>query len=413
MITSHSTTTRYDGNPNNNNGGLRRCPFTCRAWSGTVVDIDEDIAMLFGNDDFEDDASKGFDEEEPSSIYEVGGPSTTAAEGPSFPLQAPGLPIPPSVIEDLSTRLGSWGGWRGVVKKSDPVSDAEVRQLCYYWGDFGPKGFLLLMDIAGDGVPMGSYKEQHNSAAADNGPQDKQSNGAHDGSPLTAIGQCIERMKKERFDEDDIIVRMEERKDWRFQSNGDIRSHPGEPIKVANALSRMLDYGWPESNRDLVKIISKELGHLASQVMNVIVIFRGLNRLFDLQLQSRLVAVDGSDGTEHGYQGRIMGEPLSPDRVFDFPADESEPHPACDFFALGPLPGYAGNPNNNNGWIEVDVPLLGELGVVTDEPMVGPMVDEIIEPIVEAKDQMIALVVDMDEEIAMLFSNDDFEDDAS
>ncbi|GKB62115.1 hypothetical protein Tco_0918301, partial [Tanacetum coccineum] len=41
------------------------------------------------------------------SIYEVGGPSTTAAEGQSFPLQAPGLPIPPSVIEDLSTRLGN------------------------------------------------------------------------------------------------------------------------------------------------------------------------------------------------------------------------------------------------------------------------------------------------------------------
>ncbi|GKE57516.1 hypothetical protein Tco_1496701, partial [Tanacetum coccineum] len=89
--------------------------------------MDEDIAMLFGNDDFKDDASKGFDEEEiwevneewlmapitpppmlavqPSSVYEVGGPSTAAAEGPSFPLQAPGLPIPPSVIEDLSTRL--------------------------------------------------------------------------------------------------------------------------------------------------------------------------------------------------------------------------------------------------------------------------------------------------------------------
>nr|GEU77964.1 ribonuclease H-like domain-containing protein [Tanacetum cinerariifolium] len=26
-----------------------------------------------------------------------------------------------------------------------------------------------------------------------------------------------------------------------------------------------------------------------------------------------------------------MGEPLSPDRVFDFPMDEPEPHPACDF----------------------------------------------------------------------------------
>ncbi|GJX50847.1 hypothetical protein Tco_0277692 [Tanacetum coccineum] len=40
------------------------------------------------------------------SVYEVGGPSTTAAEGPSFPHSALGLPIPPSVIEDLSTYLG-------------------------------------------------------------------------------------------------------------------------------------------------------------------------------------------------------------------------------------------------------------------------------------------------------------------
>nr|GEV20003.1 uncharacterized mitochondrial protein AtMg00810-like [Tanacetum cinerariifolium] len=43
----------------------------------------------------------------PPSIYEVGGPSTAAAEGPSFPYPAPGLPVPPSVIEDLSTRLGN------------------------------------------------------------------------------------------------------------------------------------------------------------------------------------------------------------------------------------------------------------------------------------------------------------------
>ncbi|GKB35316.1 hypothetical protein Tco_0880258 [Tanacetum coccineum] len=108
-----------------------------------------------------------------------------------------------------------------------------------------------------------------------------------------------------------------------------------------------------------------------------------------------------------------MGEPLSPDRVFDFLADEPKPHPADDFFAPGSLPGYAGNPNNNNGWIEADVPLLGELGVVADEPMVGPIVDEVAEPVAKAEEQMIASVVDMDEDIAMLFGDDDFEDDAS
>ncbi|GKE04013.1 hypothetical protein Tco_1396031 [Tanacetum coccineum] len=108
-----------------------------------------------------------------------------------------------------------------------------------------------------------------------------------------------------------------------------------------------------------------------------------------------------------------MGEPLSLDRVFDFPADEPEPHLAYDFFAPGPLPRYAGNPNNNNGWIEADVPLLEELGVVAEEPMVGPIIDEVAEPIVEAEEQMIALVVDMEKDIVLLFGDDDFKDDAS
>ncbi|GJV85539.1 hypothetical protein Tco_1525437 [Tanacetum coccineum] len=106
-----------------------------------------------------------------------------------------------------------------------------------------------------------------------------------------------------------------------------------------------------------------------------------------------------------------MGEPLSPDRMFDFPMDEPEPHPAYDFFAPEPLPGYAGNPNNNNGWIEADVPLLGELGAKADELMVVPLVDEIAEPMVEMEEQMIALVIDMEEDIAMLFGDGDFSDD--
>nr|GEU72281.1 subtilisin-like protease SBT1.8 [Tanacetum cinerariifolium] len=82
----------------------------------------------------------------------------------------------------------------------------------------------------------------------------------------------------------------------------------------------------------------------------------------------------------------IMGEPLSLDHVFDFPVDEPEPHPAYDFFAPRPLLGYAAN-----------------------EPMVGPMVDEIVEPIVEVEEQMITPVVGMDEDITMLFGDDDFE----
>nr|GEY94907.1 hypothetical protein [Tanacetum cinerariifolium] len=108
-----------------------------------------------------------------------------------------------------------------------------------------------------------------------------------------------------------------------------------------------------------------------------------------------------------------MGEPLSPDRVFDFPMDEPEPHPAYDFFAPGPIPGYAGNLNNNNGWIEAYVPSLRELRAVVDEPTVGPLVDEIAELIVKAEQQVIALVIDMEEDITMLFSDGNFSDNDS
>nr|GEU59722.1 reverse transcriptase domain-containing protein [Tanacetum cinerariifolium] len=59
------------------------------------------------------------------SIYKVGGPTTTAAEGQFFPLPTPRNPIPPSLIKDLSTRLGDLEyGHEKLVKKV--MSDAEV-----------------------------------------------------------------------------------------------------------------------------------------------------------------------------------------------------------------------------------------------------------------------------------------------
>nr|GEX33283.1 hypothetical protein [Tanacetum cinerariifolium] len=62
-----------------------------------------------------------------SSTYEVGGPSTTAAEGPSFPLPTPGLSMPPVVFKDLSTRLGNLEYKHRVsTRKMEEVSDAEV-----------------------------------------------------------------------------------------------------------------------------------------------------------------------------------------------------------------------------------------------------------------------------------------------
>ncbi|GKC67465.1 hypothetical protein Tco_1100063, partial [Tanacetum coccineum] len=76
-----------------------------------------------------------------------------------------------------------------------------------------------------------------------------------------------------------------------------------------------------------------------------------------------------------GVSVNIMGEPLPSNRLFDFPEDEPEPHPAYNFFAPGPLPGYAGNPNNNNGWLEADDYLLGELEAMVDEPIFVPAIE--------------------------------------
>nr|GEY64966.1 putative reverse transcriptase domain-containing protein [Tanacetum cinerariifolium] len=58
---------------------------------------------------------------------EVGGPSTFAIKGPSFPLPAPGLHVPPTVIKDLSTRLGNLEYRHGVlIRMMEEVSNAEV-----------------------------------------------------------------------------------------------------------------------------------------------------------------------------------------------------------------------------------------------------------------------------------------------
>nr|GFA06191.1 hypothetical protein [Tanacetum cinerariifolium] len=109
----------------------------------------------------------------------------------------------------------------------------------------------------------------------------------------------------------------------------------------------------------------------------------------------KLIVVDGwtrrNADIKDGVSVNIIGESLSPDRVFDFPEDEPEPHPAYDFFAPGPLPGYA---------------------AMVDEPMVVPAINEVAEPVAEAEEQMAALVMDMEEDLAALFGeNDDFEDD--
>nr|GEW24767.1 hypothetical protein [Tanacetum cinerariifolium] len=127
-----------------------------------VIDMEEDIAMLFGDGNFNDDVFEGFKDKEkvwemneewlmalvtpppmpvvpPPSTYKVGGPSTAAAEGPSFTLLTPGFHVSLSVIADLSTRMGNLKYEHGqLVKKVIQVSDAEVADGIIIW-EIGPR----------------------------------------------------------------------------------------------------------------------------------------------------------------------------------------------------------------------------------------------------------------------------------
>nr|GEU67369.1 hypothetical protein [Tanacetum cinerariifolium] len=105
-----------------------------------AMDIEGDLAMLFGDGDFSDDGlddSEGPKDDE--EVWEIGGPSTTATEGHSLTLLAPGFPVPPSVIEDLCTRIGNleYGHVR-LVKKVIKVNDAEVADGIAI-GEIGPR----------------------------------------------------------------------------------------------------------------------------------------------------------------------------------------------------------------------------------------------------------------------------------
>nr|GEX90741.1 hypothetical protein [Tanacetum cinerariifolium] len=88
-----------------------------------MVDL-EVIEEVMDDDDWEDDVEWLMAPVTPpratmtvSSTYEVGGPSAVAIEGPSFPLPAPGLHVPHTVIEDLSTCLGNLEYRHGVLMR--------------------------------------------------------------------------------------------------------------------------------------------------------------------------------------------------------------------------------------------------------------------------------------------------------
>nr|GEU40295.1 hypothetical protein [Tanacetum cinerariifolium] len=116
--------------PNNNNGWIEWDVPLGGEVDEPMVDLEFDKEEMDDDDDVEwlmASMTSPRDTMTVSSTYKVGGPSTTAAEGPSFPLPAHGLPAPPTVIEDLSTRLANLEYRHGVLtRKMEEVSDAEV-----------------------------------------------------------------------------------------------------------------------------------------------------------------------------------------------------------------------------------------------------------------------------------------------
>nr|GEY49038.1 hypothetical protein [Tanacetum cinerariifolium] len=121
-------------NSNNNNGWIEWDVPLGGEVDELMVDPEFDEEVMDDDDDLEDDVEWLMAPVTPpratvtvSSTYEVGGPSTAAIKGPSAPLPALGLPVPPTVIEDLSTCLGNLEYRHGVLmRKMEEVSDAEV-----------------------------------------------------------------------------------------------------------------------------------------------------------------------------------------------------------------------------------------------------------------------------------------------
>ncbi|GJV69781.1 hypothetical protein Tco_1485290 [Tanacetum coccineum] len=110
--------------PNNNNGWIEADVSLLEMEEqviALVIDMEEDLAMQFGDDDdFGDDDFEGFE----------------GTKHWHFP--APGFPVPPLMIEDLSTRIGNLEYGHGqLVKKVIKVSDAEVADNITI-GEIGP-----------------------------------------------------------------------------------------------------------------------------------------------------------------------------------------------------------------------------------------------------------------------------------
>ncbi|GKF95443.1 hypothetical protein Tco_0288178, partial [Tanacetum coccineum] len=98
----------------------------------TMMDMEEDLAVLFGDDDFEDDALDGFGEEE---VWEVNEDWLMAPTTPPPVLAVP----PPSVYEGLSAHLDNLEYEHGrLVQRVIQGSDTEIA-VGVIIGEFGPR----------------------------------------------------------------------------------------------------------------------------------------------------------------------------------------------------------------------------------------------------------------------------------
>ncbi|GJY36112.1 hypothetical protein Tco_0421490 [Tanacetum coccineum] len=142
---------------------------------------------------------------------------------------------------------------------------------------------------------------------------------------------------------------------------------------------------------------------------DVIAVVRNAIALFKLVIGSSPGRNDGTARPESSWGNLVCG--------------------CCDIgdeYKLCVTDGYAGNPNINNGWLAADDYLLGELKAMVNEQMVVLAIEEVAEPVAEAEEeqvfalaidmeegQMDAPMMDMEEDLAALFGDDDFKDDAS
>ncbi|GJS33520.1 hypothetical protein Tco_0531902 [Tanacetum coccineum] len=103
-----------------------------------VVDMEGDLAMLFGDDDSSDD-SLDDDEVDEEVWEEVHLPLLLR----DIALLEPRVPVPLLVIEDLCTRMGNLEYGHGqLVKKVITMSDAEVADGIAI-GEIGPRVFAV------------------------------------------------------------------------------------------------------------------------------------------------------------------------------------------------------------------------------------------------------------------------------